>query len=157
VLTGTTLLGLAIAGLHHQAGFAQSDPFLGTWQLNLSKSKFSPGPPQRSATANIQADGQNLKATFTGTGANGNPFNVVIAYVFDGMPHSPTDPSPTFDATAYTRVDAYTLIRSVTKAAKLVGIQSIMVSSDGKTLRYTGIGTDANGRPINNIAVYDKQ
>jgi hypothetical protein len=102
MLTGMTL-GLAIAAVP-QIAFAQSDPFLGTWQLNLAKSKFSPGPPPRSVTVNEQAEGQNLKGTFTGTDTSGNPINFVAAYVFDGMPH-PTG-NPNGDATAYTRVDA---------------------------------------------------
>ena len=131
ILTGLALLGVAF-GAMPEAGFAQSDPFLGTWQLNLSKSKFSPGPPQRSATANIQADGQNLKATFTGTGANENPGNFVVTYVPDGMPHPPTTPSPDFDAVADTRVDAYTWISRDTKAGNLVATVTAVVSPDGK-------------------------
>jgi hypothetical protein len=44
MLTGLSLLGLAIATLPH-ASFAQSDPFPGPWQLNLAKSKYSPAGP----------------------------------------------------------------------------------------------------------------
>jgi hypothetical protein len=42
VLTGT-LFGLAIA-IFPPPTLAQSDPFIGKWQLNLAKSKFTPGP-----------------------------------------------------------------------------------------------------------------
>jgi hypothetical protein len=42
ILTG--VLGLAVAA-SPQLGFAQSVPWLGTWQLNLAKSKYDPGPP----------------------------------------------------------------------------------------------------------------
>jgi hypothetical protein len=118
VLTGTTLLGLAIAG-SPQAGLAQSDPMIGTWQLNLAKSKYSPGPPPRSQTVTVQAEGQGIKPTYTGTGANGNPNNVVVTDVFDGMPHPPPD-NPYFDAVAQTRANAYVFISSRTKAGKLV-------------------------------------
>jgi hypothetical protein len=38
ILTGMTLLGLAVAALP-QVGFAQSSPLIGTWRLNLDKSK----------------------------------------------------------------------------------------------------------------------
>jgi hypothetical protein len=40
MLTGITL-GLAVAAFP-QVSFAQSDPFMGTWQLSLAKSKYSP-------------------------------------------------------------------------------------------------------------------
>jgi hypothetical protein len=154
VLTGMMLLSLPIAGLP-QPGFAQSDPFLGTWQLNLTKSKWSSGP--RSLTVIRQAEGQNQKFTVTGTDANGNPINRVDTYVFDGMPHPPTNPDPDFDSRAHTRVDAYNEIYSYTKAGKLVGTMTVVVSPDGRTATVTYMGIDANGRPDNVISVYDKQ
>jgi hypothetical protein len=46
-LTTMVLLGLAVATAFPQIACAQTDPFLGTWQLNLAKSKYSPGPPHR--------------------------------------------------------------------------------------------------------------
>jgi hypothetical protein len=155
VLTGATLLGLAIAGLP-QAGFAQSDQFPGTWQLNLSKSKF-PGPPPRSQTMNVQADGQDRKVTTTGTGADGNPISNTVTRVFDGIAH-PVTGNPNLDANADTQVDAYTVIRSLTKAGKLVGVTTAVVSPDGKTLTITTTGVNVHGRQsLNNITVYDKQ
>jgi hypothetical protein len=65
MLAGIALLGLAVAALP-RAGFAQSDPFIGTWQLNLAKSKFSPGPGPKSATMNVQGEGENHNVTFAG-------------------------------------------------------------------------------------------
>jgi hypothetical protein len=158
VLTGMSLLGLAIAGLPHQPGFAQSDPFLGTWQMNLAKSKYSSGTAPRSATVNIQADGQNHKVITTGTGADGNPFSNTITLVFDGIAHPLTgNPNPNSDAVADTRIDAYTLIRSFTKAGKLVETVTYVVSPDGKTMTTPATGVNANGQPVNFIAVFDKQ
>jgi hypothetical protein len=148
LVTGMTLLGLTIAALP-QPGLAQSDPFLGTWHLNLAKSKFNPGPAPRSQTRNFQAEGQNLKLSITGINANGNPINAVATLVFDGMPHPANNPN--FDANAAIRVDAYTAIFSFTKAGKLVETLTTVVSPDGKMYTATGIGIDANGRPFNDI------
>jgi hypothetical protein len=60
MLTGMTLLGLAAAVLP-QVGFAQTDPFFGVWQLNLAKSRYSPGPPPKSGTLYIHGDAQNRR------------------------------------------------------------------------------------------------
>jgi hypothetical protein len=89
------LVGLAVAV--PQPVFAQSDPFVGTWQLNLAKSKF-PGPPvsrpaPKSQTDSIQAEGQGLKVTATGVGPEGNPISNGFALVFDWMPHPSGNPS----------------------------------------------------------------
>jgi hypothetical protein len=35
---------------------AADNPFVGTWKLNVAKSKFSPGPPPQSQTVTIGAD-----------------------------------------------------------------------------------------------------
>jgi hypothetical protein len=155
MLTGMVLLALAVAAFP-QVSFAQSNPFVGTWQLNLAKSKYSPGPPPKSQTANIQAEGQGERATITGVGAEGNPINITLTSVFDGMPH-PVVGDPKQDAYASTRVDAYTHIYSDFKAGKLVGTTTIVVSPDAKTLTSTAIILDANGKLINDITVFDKQ
>jgi hypothetical protein len=74
VLTGMALLGLAAAALP-DLGFAQSNPLIGTWKLNLDKSKFSPGTAPRSGTLNYQQDGQNIRNTgqFTVSGLYSPP------------------------------------------------------------------------------------
>jgi len=47
---------LFLAMLVSVGAWAQNDPLVGTWKMNLAKSKFSPGPPPKSATiAKIQA------------------------------------------------------------------------------------------------------
>ena len=156
-VTTTALLGLAIAALP-QVGFAQSDPWLGTWQLNLAKSKYSPGPPPKSQTAKIEAEGQNHKVTVTGIDAAGKPTSGGFTRIFDGVSHAAANPNnPLFDAASITKVDSNTVIISRTKAGKLVQTVTTGVSQDGKTMTISTTGIDANGRPINDISVLEKQ
>jgi hypothetical protein len=130
-----------------QLGFAQSSPLIGTWKLNLDKSKNSPGPPPRSNTLNLTQDGQNIRDTNQGTDAQGNPTGGVLTINFDGQPH-PSTGFPNFDAVALTRLDAYTFIFARLKAGKLVATGTDVVSQDGKTMTITSTGIDANGRPL---------
>jgi hypothetical protein len=155
MLTGMTLLGLAIATLP-QHGFAQSNLDNGLWQLNVAKSKFSPGPPPKSTTLYIQGEGQNAKLASAGIDAEGNPTRLATMRILDGMPH-PSAGSPDFDATAYTRVDAYTINLSRIKAGKVVQTGTVVISRDGKMSTFTFTGADANGRQVHGIQVYDKQ
>jgi hypothetical protein len=154
MLIGMT--GLIIATLP-QPGFAQSDPLTGLWQINLAKTKFSPGPGPKSQTLNIQGEGQNRKATVVGITAQGNPQAVVFTEVVeDGKPHAVTGLAGT-DAQSYARVDARTLNVSRMKDGKVVQAGTWVVSPDGKTLMVTYTGSNPNGQQINNIFVYDKQ
>ena len=45
LLTGITLSGST--AMYPQTGHAQSDPWIGTWQLNLTKTKYNPGLPPK--------------------------------------------------------------------------------------------------------------
>jgi hypothetical protein len=153
MLTGT-VLALVIAALP-QSVFAQSDPFLGTWQLNLAKSKYSPGPAPKSQTVNIQAEGQGHKTTITITDPAGKTTTSVVMRTYDGMPH-PVAGNPDYDTEAATRADPYTVIISRMKGGKLVEAISMIVSADGRTRTFTDTGVDATGG-FNDVAVSEKQ
>src|ERR1700758_2522244 len=42
---------------------AQTDPFLGTWKLNVNKSKFVPGPPRKSETRFVVSSSMGLNVS----------------------------------------------------------------------------------------------
>ena len=153
-LTAIMVSGLAIAALP-QVSFAQSSPLIGTWKLNVEKSKFSPGPPPRSGTLTYTQDGQNIKNTTQGIDAQGNPTAGVLMHIYDGQPHPSTGGNA--DASAYTRLDANTLIFTRLKAGKLVAVGTAVLSQDGKTWTVTTTGTNPNGQPASSIALYEKQ
>jgi hypothetical protein len=157
MLTSIALLGLAVATLPER-GLAQSDPLTGLWQLNVAKSKYSPGPGPKSQTLNIQGEGQNRKLTAVGINAAGNAAQVVVfsELVEDGKPH-PVTGLAVADANTYTRVDAHTIKVTRLKDGKVVQTATWVVSQDGKTLTANLTGTDANGREVNNITLYEKQ
>jgi hypothetical protein len=156
-LTGMAFLGLAIVALP-QPGFAQSDPFAGLWQLNLAKSKYTPGPAPKSQTVYIQSEGQSRKLTAVGINPAGNVLGPAVwsEYVEDGKPH-PVTGNANFDSQTYTRVDANTINISRLKEGKTVGTATAVVSPDGKTMTFTNSTTQATGRQVNDIQVYDKQ
>ena len=154
-LTTMALLGFAVATLP-QAGFAQTNPRIGNWKLNLAKSTYSPGPAPRSSTFNFQMEGQNLKNTVEGIDAEGKPTKAVFIHIYDGKAY-PTTGAVGYDSSAYTPVDANIVKFTRMNAGKVIQAGSHVVSSDGKTLTVITSGTDASGREINNVAVYEKQ
>jgi hypothetical protein len=72
LLTGRALFGLVIAALP-QVSSAQIVLPNGIFQLNLAKSKHSPGSAPMSQTLNVQGEGPNLRVTLVGIDAEGNP------------------------------------------------------------------------------------
>ena len=151
MLAGT--VGLAIAA-YPLVGFGQSpvDPN-GLFQLNLSKSKYSLPSAPMSQTVCFQAG----RATVVGIDGDGNAIAVVFPeLVRDGRPH-PVTGSADYDTASSTHVDAYTTNASYMKAGKVVRTSTNVTSQDGKTYTVTTTGTDASGRQINYISVYEKQ
>jgi hypothetical protein len=156
-LTTMALLGLAVATALPQAGLTQSNPQIGTWKIDLAKSKFSPGPAPKSATLIFEGVGQGFRATREGTDAQGNPYKAVFGvYFLDGKPY-PVTGVPGYDASSYKRVNDSTVEITRTKAGKEVQTATRVLSADGKTLTFTEGGVNANGLQINNVSVWDKQ
>jgi hypothetical protein len=155
ILMSIGLLSL-VACAFPQASFAQSSPLIGTWKLNLEKSKFTPGTAPRSQTNTYQQDGQNIRGTVQIVDGQGNAATAVLMHIYDGQPHSLAG-NPNYDARSYTRVDANTLISASMKAGKLVQVATIVISPDGKTFTTTSTGIQLNGLMGTNIQVSDKQ
>ena len=63
--------------------FAQTNPFLGTWKLNVAKSKFEPGPAPKSLTRTIVADGGGAKYPIEGVTADGKPISYSFSTKYD--------------------------------------------------------------------------
>ena len=155
MVIGITLVGVAIAALP-QLGLAQSSPLIGTWKLNLEKSKFVGSPLPRSQTLTYQQDGQNIRNTSQGIDAQGNPMTGVLMHIYDGQPH-PSTGNPDYDASAYTRIDANTLIIARFKAGKLIAVGTLVISPDGKTFTNNNTGLGSAPGAMTGIAVFDKQ
>ena len=137
---------------------AQNDAHVGTWELNLEKSTFNPGPPPRRQTLWYKAEGKGLTALLQGIDAAGKPIgfdtsNLVIN--FDGKDH-PTA-SANYDSSAWTRISANKYVVYRKKAGKVVLTSTNIVSDDGRTMTITTTGVGEDGRPINNVRIYDKR
>jgi hypothetical protein len=155
--TTTALLGLAVATALPQAGLAQSNPLIGTWKVNLAKSKYSPGPPPRSSTAIWEAVGQGLRITGERIDAQGNPTKLDFGVIsFDGKSY-PATGDPAYDATSYKQVNVSTFEFTRTKAGRVVQTETTVLSADGKSRTNTQTGVDEKGQQINNVYVFEKQ
>jgi hypothetical protein len=150
-----TLLVGAILAIATSAAFA-ADPVVGTWKLNLEKSKFSPGPGPKSQTRSYAESAQGMTLTVKTTAADGKETTTTLTFKDDGKPY-PVSGNPDFDMVAVTRVDALTVHSKQTKAGATVSTAVRTVSKDGKTLTFAQKGTHATGGKYDDVSVYDLQ
>jgi len=153
VITVMTM-SLAVSGVL----LAQDNPFVGTWKLNLAKSKFSgtQAPKREVRTVVTQGDGE--KVTYEGIAADGSPIAYSFTTNLDGK-DSPFSGAHIFggDSVAVRRVDANTTASVVKKSGKILVTLTTMVSKDGRVTTQTAQGTNAEGQPISFTTVWDKQ
>jgi len=129
-----------------EIGLAQSNPLIGTWKLNVVKSRYSGSPPPRSTTLTFAGEGQNLTNTAETIDAQGQTIKTVCAHIYDGKPHPTTGVAGGLsDTSTYNRVDANTVNFVRSKDGKVVQTGSNVVSADGKTFTVTTIGIGPNG------------
>jgi len=132
----------------------QDNPNMGTWKLNEKMSKFAGSA--RNHTVVYEAAGDQIKVTVDGVDANGGAVHSEWTGKFDGKGY-PVTGDTTSDSRSYRMVNKNTLAMTATKGGKQTLTARIVVSADGKTRRVTTTATDAQGKKVTNVAVYDKQ
>jgi hypothetical protein len=137
---------------------AQANPLLGTWKLNVTKSKFDPGPGYKSLTRTVEAQGDGVKYTFDGVSGDGKPVAYGFSVNFDGKDNPVTGSMPSgADTISAKRIDSNHYVATQKKGGKEVGISKVTVSKDGKITTVDATGTTASGAKSHDVQVYDKQ
>jgi hypothetical protein len=134
---------------------AKDNPHMGTWKLNEAKSHFAPASP-KNTTVVYAVEGDNVKVTVDGVDGDGNATHNEWTGKFDGKFY-PVTADPTADERAYKVVNGRTMLLTNRKGGKVVITGRIVVSPNGKTRTLTTNGTNAKGKKVRNVAVYDKQ
>src|SRR5947207_14860413 len=100
------------------AAAAAPDPVIGTWQLNVSKSTFTPGPALKSETRTYSQSAQGITVTTKTVGADGKEDTVRSTYQLDGKdyPVAGTD----YDSLSASHADTSTATFRLHEAGKAV-------------------------------------
>ena len=150
----TSLIALAITTV---AAFG-ADNTLGTWKLDVAKSKYTPAPmPIKSLTVIREASDGGVKQTTNGERADGIALNSSYAAKYDGKDVQVSG-NAQYDTIAIKQVNANTLTDERKKTGgpyKASG--RTVVSNGGKTMTTTTKGTNADGKEFTQVLVFDKQ
>ena len=153
----SSIVCLGLSAVLVGAVFAQSDPQVGVWKLNVAKSKYSPGPAPKSGSTTIEAAGKGTKVVVDQVFADGTKRHWEFTANYDGKDSPVTGNNPDADMVARTRINATTVQMVSKKAGKVTTTQTSAVSSDGKTRTVTTKGVNSSGQQVSNVAVYERQ
>jgi hypothetical protein len=155
--TFTLLAFTVVVSMVILASIAQAaDNQVGTWKLNVAKSKYSPGPAPKDGTLTIESEPNGLKITIHGTDAESKPVHMEFSPKYDGKDY-PATGLPGADTISMKKIDDYTVETVSKKGGKPLVTTRSVVSKDGKTRTTTQKGTNAKDEKVNNIIVYDKE
>ena len=151
----TKTVALLISLVFVSAAMAfQDNPNMGTWKLNEAKSKFA--GKTRNHTVVYEAAGDQTKVTVDGVDESGGAVHNEWTGKFDGKYYAVTGDA-TSDYRMYRMINKNTLSLTGKKGNKVTLTGRVVVSRDGKTRTVTTTTTNAQGKKVRNVAVYDKQ
>jgi len=133
------------------------DPAVGTWTLNLAKSKLDSNEPAlKSAVRTYTVTPDGLKVSIHSVDADGTAHDTGSTFTYDGKPHSASGTSD-YEMIAVTRVGTSESKTELIKSGKVVGHLARVVSKDGKTMTVTVDETNAKGASVHEVTVYERQ
>ena len=134
---------------------SQLDPAIGSWQLNLAKSKYTPGTAPANLRVTVEAAGQGVKVTATTLRQSGQKIEVHYTAYLDGKDY-PVTGSPDYDTVSLTRKG--NMVEGTRKRNGIV-VQTYQrfVSEDKRTMTVATTGKDAAGNTLNRVAVFDRR
>ena len=132
-----------------------ADNWVGTWKLNVEKSKFSPGPAPKSLTLKFDASQGGIKFSSDGVNAEGKATHTAFSSKYDGK-EVPYEGNPDADMASPKKIDDNTYENVWKKGGKVTVTAKVVVSKDGKTLTVSQTGKNAKGETVNTTGVYEK-
>jgi hypothetical protein len=148
---------MLVFGLTSVASAAQApDPAIGTWKLNLEKSKYAEGAAPKSESRTYVATAVGTTTTVTGVAADGSAISQSATLTYDGKDDAWTG-STTFDTVSLKKVNGTTVKAELKKDGKVVGHSTRTISDKGMVLTLSAAIKTAKGGTTHEVAVYDQQ
>jgi hypothetical protein len=146
---------IVLAGVFFASPAFAADPIVGTWKLNVAKSKFNAGAELTAGTrVYTEANGlYTLEQKLTG--ADGKQKSNRVQYR-DGKDEKQATAGAT-DTTLAKKIDANTWDFDLKKDGKVVGQVHRVESADGKTLTVQNTGVQLSGATGAETLVFDRQ
>jgi hypothetical protein len=156
LLAASVIMTAGSSRVFVQAPPHETEPIqlIGTWRLDLPKSRYSPGPAMRDETRVYSRGTAGVTGVVTRIHADGHleKFEYIANF---GREYMVTG-NPAYDAVTLKRLDEYSSEAVLSHAGAVYGVARRDISPDGKTMTITFDRRNAD-TPVHNVAVYHKQ
>ena len=151
------MLLLAVFGL--AGSLYAADPSVGTWKLNIAKSKYAPSTEAavKEITVVIREIGDQWEISYTGKRVDGSSISFKGTRPQQGGIGKNQPPAEKGEVYVDTVVESGNWFLTVLQNGKQVSVTQCLISKDGKTMRQITKGTDAKGKSYQDVEVFDRQ
>jgi hypothetical protein len=137
------------------------DPIIGTWKLNIAKSKIPQSDTAPKETTDIYRDLDTNQIEFsrTGTRMDGSLDTGIWKWPREGGIAERTSPSPLPEGLSYIEllINPGHWYVTILQDGKQKVIMHKAISKDGKTMRLKVKGINVQGKPFKQLQVFEKQ
>jgi hypothetical protein len=132
------------------------DRILGTWVLNVAKSKYTPGPTPKSQRRTYDMHPEGIKTTIVTVFPDGKSTTVEFVAGYDSMEH-PVTGSAGSDMIRMKKISDETAEAILSHAGTVIGVARRVISRDGKTMTISYQGKDSRDNLVKSESLYEKQ
>ncbi|MBV8731221.1 MAG: hypothetical protein JO336_15545 [Acidobacteriia bacterium] len=151
-LTRWAALLLFFAAMLWPAG----DPVIGTWQLNVRKSRFLPGPAFKSETRTYEEQKDGVKVTIHTVNGKGREVTSIYLTTPDGQQHVVSGAGGPADSVGLKRINEFTAESTLMHAGKEIAKTTRVLDPEGRTMTITYKGLDPEGSPVDYTLVFER-
>jgi hypothetical protein len=132
----------------------EADAWAGTWNLKLAYSIYELSAAPKSEVVRFERSGEGWKISTDVNYVDGSWMHRYGIFKFDGLA-APVGPDM-FTTWAFTRIDDHTYDLVEKLRGRLISITRTVISADGTTRTSTTVGTNEQGRTVQNVAIYER-
>ena len=150
---------LLFAVLSFAGSLWAADPLIGTWKLNIEKSKFPPNHPaipKEQIQTYRELSNDRIEMTYQNVSMDGSSDLIVSAYPIQGGIGKIQKGDTPFSF-VQTRIAPDEWIVTALREGKQVWTRQMKISEDGKSMRVTARSFYRDGKPFELLEVYEKQ
>ena len=141
--------GVSAAVGREDPAAAGGSPFLGRWELDLSRMPATYGPPPRRVLYTFEDAGAGMwRTTIDITAPDGSVRHMAVRYARNGSASAGEGDLSEADSAAINQPAPNVLVMSLSKNKMLGSVRVYAVSSDGKEMTESAAATNPAGAPF---------
>jgi hypothetical protein len=133
-----------------------ADSVIGTWRLNVQKSRFLPGPAFQSEIRTYEEQKEGVKVTIRAVDGKGRRSTIIYLTTPDGQQHVVSGSGGPADSVALKRVNEFTAESILLHAGKEIAKTVRVIDPEGTTMTITYKGLDPEGNSVDNRLVFER-